>query len=424
VQTERRRRARARRRASRSAAAPRVLVVDDEPPDGDEASNILSQLGYDVLIATSAARALRYLAVRSYDCILVNLGHEALARPVIEEVRRYPPETVGLIVTASGADVSSIDALREGAQDYVSKPFDADMLKASVARAIERASLVRTMRELVEDFDTTNLHLRAFADQLQRRVDRMTSQLRRKVAQLDEANRQLAEERRRREEFIAMVAHDLGGPLTMVNSYVQLLAQPALASDVQQRARTVVVSEIRRVVRLLRDLTDAVPLTSGRFRVQPVTCDLSVIVREQVELARLRAEQHRVSLDVPSEPVRVMCDPDRFAQVLANLLGNALKYSPGGQITVRLWVEAEEARLSIRDEGRGIPPDQLQSIFEPGVRIRNGQIDAEKPASGAGLGLYIARGIIDALGGRIWAESDGVHGSAFHVALPLCAPSY
>jgi signal transduction histidine kinase len=341
---------------------------------------------------------------------------------VIEEVRRYPAETVALLVTGPGADVSSIDALREGAVDYVRKPFDPDLLKASVARAIERASIVRTMRELVEDFDTSNARLRAFTQELQHRVDRMTNQLRRKVAELHEANRQLADERRRREEFIAMVAHDLAGPITTVSNYAQVLSRDDVSPDLQQRARSVIVSETRRMVRLLRDLTDAVPLTSGRFRVQPTRCDLAAIVTEQVALAQLRSVRHRVQLETLSNPVPAMCDPDRFAQVLSNLLGNAIKYTPGGDISVRLWVEGDQARLSVHDEGRGIPPQQLQNIFEPGVRVGEPGAGGDPPPQGAGLGLYIARGIVEALGGRLWAESDGLRGATFHVALPLALP--
>ena len=401
---------------------PHVLVVDDDRQAAEDARSVLTQLGYDVLVATSASDALRYLSVRAYDCILVDVGHEDVARPVIEEVRRYPAATVALLVTGPAADPSAIDALREGALDYIGKPFDADLLKASIARAIERASLVRTMRELVEDFDTSNARLRAFTEELQQRVDRMTNQLRRKVAELHEANRQLAEERRRREEFIAMVAHDLAGPITTVNSYVQVLARHDMGPDRQQRARAVVVSETRRMARLLHDLTDAVPLTSGHFRVQPTGCDLASLVNEQVALAQLRTDRHHIQLETVSNPLPAMCDPDRFAQVLSNLLGNAIKYTPGGEIGVRLWVEEHQARLSVHDEGRGIPPQQLQSIFEPGVRVGEPGGHGELWPQGAGLGLYIARGIVEALGGHLWAESDGLHGATFHVALPLAVP--
>jgi signal transduction histidine kinase len=400
-----------------------VLIVDEDAQAAERAFASLSQLGYEVLVSSSAREALNFLARRSYDCILVDIGRESVARPVIEELRRYPPETVGLIVTGTGGQVSAIEALREGALDYIRKPVDPAILKASVARATERASIVRTMRELVEDFDSTNSRLRAFAGELQHRVDHVTAQLRQKLAELDDANRELAEERRRREEFIAMVAHDLAGPLTMVSTYVQLLARPAVSPQVQDRARGVIMSESRRMVRLLRDLTDAVPLTSGRFRVQPVRCDLTEIVREQVDLAQMRDDRHRIQLEMPPASLITMCDPDRFAQVLTNLLGNAMKYSPRGTITVRLWAEANEVRLQVRDKGRGIPPNLLRSIFEPGVRAHKGTDDGDPAPNGAGLGLYIVRGIVEALGGRIWAESDGVNGATFALAVPLVEPA-
>src|SRR5207244_3926431 len=110
---------------------------------------------------------------------------------------------------------------------------------------------------------------------------------------------------------------------------------------------------------------------------------------EQVDLAQLRDNHHRVHLELPTAPLTTMCDPDRFAQVLANLLGNAVKYSPGGTITVRLWLEADQVRLQVRDEGRGIPPNLLQRIFEPGVRAHNGSDHGDRVPNGAGLGLYI-----------------------------------
>jgi signal transduction histidine kinase len=409
-------------RATLGGAAPHVLVVDHDPRAAEEAFRILSQLGYAVLVAMSAGEALRCLARRSYTCVVVDVGREDIARPVIEELRRYPSETVALVVTCPGGNLSAIDALREGALDYIHKPFDPDLMKASVARAIERASLVRTMRELVEDFDTTNSRLRGFTEELQSRVDRMTAQLRDKVAELHQANVKLAEERRRREEFIAMVAHDLAGPLTTVTGYIQVVTRDDVSADLQQRARATILSESRRIMGLLRDLTDAVPLTSGSFRVQPISCDLTTVIKEQVDLAQLRSDRHHIRLETPSGPLPAICDPDRLRQVLSNLLGNALKYSPGGEITVRLWAEDQQARLSLHDEGRGIPPDQLQTIFEPGVRVAELTEDEAASPQGAGLGLHIARVIVEALGGRIWAESDGTRGATFHIALSLAVP--
>jgi DNA-binding response OmpR family regulator len=214
---------------------PRVLIVGEDRPAAEEALGVLSQQGYESLLATSARKALRCLAVRSYDCILVDLDREELARPVIQALQRYRADTVGFIITGAGPAVSAIGALREGALDYVRKPYNADILKASAARAIERSSLSRTIRQLAEDYDSANARLRAFAVELQQWVDRMTAELRRNVDQLDDDNRQLADERRRREEFIAMVAHDLAGPFTTISGYVQVLTRVNVASDVQHR---------------------------------------------------------------------------------------------------------------------------------------------------------------------------------------------
>ena len=400
--------------------SPRILIVEDNAAGAEEILAALSRQGYDLVVAGSANEALQCLAMSSYDCVLVDTGNEEISRPVLNELRSYPTETVAFIIIGSDPDVSAIQALREGAFDYLPWPIDTDLLKASVARAIERASLSRSMRELLEDFDAANRNLRAFAAELQQKVDRMTVQLRHKLAELNEANRQLAQERRRREEFIAMVAHDLGGPLTTVDGYLQFLARSDLAPEVRERAHTAIATQTRQMARLLRDLTCKTPPNGGHFEVQPGQCDVAEIIREQVELARLRTERHTIRLELLTQGrVLATCDRDRLAQVLSNVLGNAIKYSPGGEITVRFWVVGGKAHLEVQDQGPGIPPDLLRSIFEPRVRATAGGTAAAGKPDGTGLGLHIARGIVEAMGGRIWAESDGAHGATFHIALPV-----
>jgi signal transduction histidine kinase len=327
---------------------------------------------------------------------------------------------MAFILVGSGAqDLSAIHALREGAFDYIASPNNVDELKATVARAIERAALSRTMRELVEDFETTNARLKSFASELQQRVDATTVQLREKVAELDDANRQLAEEQRRREDFIAMVAHDLAGPLTTIDGYVQVLARADVPASVQQRARSIVVSESRRMARLLRDLTETAPQSNNvRFLVEPSRCDLVEIVRQQVELARVRTDRHVIRMEGPSDELIVHADGDRVAQVVSNLLGNAIKHTGGGTIVASLSSLDGMAELRVSDDGPGIAPALLESIFESRARVASGQGGTGAATTGSGLGLYIARGIVEALGGHIWAESDGVHGATFCVTLP------
>ena len=220
-----------------------------------------------------------------------------------------------------------------------------------------------------------------------------------------------------RETFIAMIAHDLGQPLTAVTGYADVLGHSSVSQNVQERARSVIRQETRRMARLVKDLADAAHLAAGRFQIQPAPCDLAEIAREQVDLARARIERHTLLLDAPPDVVLAMCDHDRIAQVLSNLLANAINYTTDGEIRVRLWVEGEQARLAVSDEGPGIPPDRLDVIFEPHRRLASNGADDEP--KGAGLGLHIAKGIVEAHGGRIWVESAEGHGATFSLSLPL-----
>src|SRR5689334_9031710 len=115
------------------------------------------------------------------------------------------------------------------------------------------------------------------------------------------------------------------------------------------------------MARLVQDLADAAHLVAGRFHIWPVRCDLSEIAREQVELARALSDQHVIRLDAPGE-VTLPCDRDRLGQVLSNLIVNAIKYTAGGEILVRVWPEGQSARLSVNDEGPGIPVESTESI--------------------------------------------------------------
>jgi len=142
--------------------------------------------------------------------------------------------------------------------------------------------------------------------------------------------------------------------------------------------------------------------------------DLPALIRHEVELIQSRTDRHNVRIETPSSPVACLCDTKRFAQVLQNLLENAVKYSPdGGEIVVRLEENQTEIIISITDCGVGIAPQDLPRLFERYYRAGDGE-----QASGLGLGLYIARMIVEAHGGRIWAESTLGQGSTFTIALP------
>ncbi len=170
------------------------------------------------------------------------------------------------------------------------------------------------------------------------------------------------------------------------------------------------------MTRLVGDLADTAQLSAGQFRVHLLPSDLSEIARQQVELARTRTADHTIILDAPSE-IPITCDRDRLAQVLLNLLTNAIAHTGGGQIRVGLRLDGDQALVTVSDRGPGIPRDREDLIFEPGYRLV--EDDPGGPSSGAGLGLHIARGIVGAHGGQIWVESRPGQGSTFCFALPI-----
>lgn len=406
------------------SAAPRVLVVDDEPGVLLSIAAILELEGYDVAAAAGTEEALAYLRAAPFDVVLTDLTMEgptgrdgAAGLSLVAELQRRWPQTLAIILTGYASLDSAIAAIREGAYDYLFKPCAIDELKATVARAVERSALARALSERLEEVNAANAKLQAFSTELQQRVEQATAELSQKVAELAEAKRQLEEANQQREQFISMVAHELRQPLTMISGYAQLLERQSLPADVQERARATLVAETRRLGRLVQDLADASQLAAGQFQLYIGEYDLAQIVREQVELARANTERHTIRLDVPPESVPAMGDQDRLAQMLLNLLGNAVKYSPGGPIKVRVAVEQQQALVTVSDHGPGIPPDRLEAIFQPHVRL-DGQETGSRP-KGTGLGLYIARGIVESHGGRIWAESVPGQGTTFKICLPL-----
>jgi signal transduction histidine kinase len=393
-----------------SNPVPRVLVVDDEPSVLETMAAILSQEGYEVEAAGSAEDALEHLRKAPFDLVLTDLRMQgASGLSVLAELRRNWPETLAIILTGYASLDSAIDALREGAYDYLIKPCPVEELKATIARALERRALARTLDERVAELEQANATIKQLNDELQQRVDEATAALRQKVGELEETQQQ-------RDEFISMIAHELNQPLTSLRVSAQMLARATSSEESKERARTTIQSATERLSRLVQDLSDAARLAAGRFQIDVGPVDLAAVVQAQAEQARLRSPEHVVIVEGPASGVEAVLDRDRVAQVLSNLLTNAITHTPSGTITITLEHTPEQATVTVRDNGPGIPPDRLRLVFEPYVQLAAGQ------RNGTGLGLHIARGIVEAHGGRIWVESTPGEGATFAFSLPL-APS-
>lgn len=397
----------------------RILVADDEPSVAITLQAILEQEGHTVHAATSAAEARRLIGSSPLDVALLDLRlDDADGIEILEELRERQPECMAIMLTGYASLETAIRAIRFGAYDYLMKPCDLDELKLTIARALERVVMSRALRDRVAELETANIRISAFADELQTRVEEATAELNEKVEELTRAKQALEAAQREREQFISMVAHELAQPLTNINGYAQMLSRPGLSTEARERAHTSIAAGTRRLTRLVQDLVDATRLATGSFQLKLGACDLVQIVTEQVEAARLGAQGRAIILGAAAiDSASLICDRDRITQVISNLVGNALKYAPSGPVRVRVAADGGEAMVSVSDEGPGIPSDRLEMIFEPYVRLTAAQ--GSRTPQGSGLGLYIARRIVEAHGGRIWAESVPGQGATFLVRLPI-----
>jgi PAS domain S-box-containing protein len=222
---------------------------------------------------------------------------------------------------------------------------------------------------------------------------------------------------RAREEFLAIVSHDLRSPLSSVIASGRMLERvPGNAEQAERAARTIQRSAAR-MERLITDLLDLVQIQAGRLIVEPEAYDALSVIDDSLEMFKPIAAEKEIHLHVEGTAnLQLYCDRDRVLQILSNLVGNAFKFTPpAGSIVVRVEPDGHEVRFTISDTGPGIPEEQFAHIWERFWRARTAN------ASGVGLGLSIAKGLVEAHGGRIWGESTVGVGTTIYFTLPLVA---
>jgi PAS domain S-box-containing protein len=225
---------------------------------------------------------------------------------------------------------------------------------------------------------------------------------------------------RLQQELLATVTHDLKNPLAGISGHAQILQRRQAYTE---RSVLAILSETRRLGRLIDDLLDVTRAETGQLTLTRDWGDLLEVVQAAVEAAQGVSRAHRVELTAPEGPLIAFFDRDRLEQVVQNLLLNAIKYSPdGGAVCVQVDEGDDEVRIAVADEGIGIPPEALTHLFRRFYRTAPAR---ERGLPGLGLGLFVTRSLIEAHGGRIWAESEGVgQGSRFTVVVPRRVDQY
>lgn len=251
---------------------------------------------------------------------------------------------------------------------------------------------------------------------------RLYSNLQREVAERQEAEQKLEQESRRKDEFLAMLSHELRNPMAPIRNAVEVMRRTAPGDPAQSWARDIIGRQISHLTRLVEELLDVARIAQGKISLSTEPVRLAAVLEQAVETARplIDAGRHELRLSLPPRPVTLRADFARLAQVVANLLNNAAKYTATGGI-IELAAEARggEVTISVRDNGIGIDPELLPRVFD---LFTQGKQSLDRSQGGLGIGLTLVRKLVELHGGRVEARSSGAgQGSEFRVVLPRLA---
>lgn len=366
-----------------------VLVVEDSSTFVFALRKILTSLGITITVAGTLAIARSELAAGTFDAVLVDLNlPDSSGLDTLHSIL----ETCDLpTVVITGNDDRNIAAaaILAGADEYLVKgPLDARILGQTLSHTLERHRFRAKLKQMADELKVKNERLK----------------------QLDQ----------HKNHMLGMAAHDIRNPLGIILGYAKFLqadAGPVLS--VEQRAFLDAITQSSEfVLGLVEQLLDISTIESGKLVITRCPMDLVPLVTNHINLINVLAVRKniRLTVDVPRDGVKLLADASKLEQVLSNLIGNAIKFSqPGTTITVRVSTSADCVEFSVQDEGPGIPREEINLLFRPfsttSVRASNGE-------RSTGLGLAIARRIVEGHRGEISVESEVGKGSIFRVVLP------
>jgi len=402
-----------------------MLVVGDDVTTLTTVGAILRMDGYAITLATSTAAASAAMQATSFEVILTDLRlSDAPEVDMLARAQELAPDATIITLASYATLESALHALRSGAYGYLVKPLDLDELRIVVGHALERRRLERELAARVRELETANKKVTNFNRRLQRQVEQATVDLRAQIAALDEANQRLQRTQEQHDRFVAMVAHEMRGPLNPIINYAQLARRPTSTQEARERYMDIIVEHAFRLNRMVDDLQTATRLSTGQFTLKRARQDVAQVVADLVDQFAASARERTVTCERPAEPVFALVDRDRITQAVRNLLDNAVKYSsPDGAIETRVWRDATSAHISVGDYGAGIPEPEMKRIFEAFTRLQ----DRNTEAPGSGLGLYITRGIVAAHDGELSVSNrsgdERSQGAVFTISLPVASAS-
>jgi len=385
------------------AATASILVVDDRADKLLVLGSLLEPLGQDVVLVHSGEEALKKMLEIEFAVILMDVNMptmDGLETAALIRNRRKTAHTPIIFITAYADEMHTARGYSLGAVDYILTPIVPDVLRTKVKVFCDLFLMQAQIR-----------------DQAEERVAFAHEQAARKAA--EETNRRLREADERKDEFLAMLSHELRNPMSAIRNAVEILKLGPNDADKARFARDVIDRQSAQLSRLVDDLLDISRITRGKIELRRRSFDLAQAVQSAVETNRslIDSRRHTIRLALPSAPLAFNGDFARTVQIVANLVHNAAKYTPeGGDLAISAAAEAALAVIRVRDSGIGIPPERLADIFKPFVQLPG---RGEDPHGGLGVGLTLVKTLSELHGGTVEAHSSGNgRGCEFIVRLP------
>jgi signal transduction histidine kinase len=354
-----------------------ILAIDDNDADLELISVVLGNEGYQVSCAHNAREAERHIANGFKGVLLIDLIlPDKSGLEVLRAAQRQDSQAVGIVLTASLKKQDAIDSMLQGAFDFLTKPVDQDLLKISVRRAVQHYQLKQDLAK-------------------------------KEGAPLEACR-----------DFLADVLHEMKSPLSVIHGYSSFLMADGGETAVKTGLNAIHQSA-RQLEGLVEDFMDTERLRGGKVKLEREALPVNGLLSDTVAAYKVLAERRDISMRygiIGDVDTKVHGDLQRVRQILGNLLSNALKFTASsGRIGLWARVETNEVVFCIEDSGIGMQAAEVARIFE-----RRHQINTSIPnRRGLGLGLSIARELVEYHGGRIWAESETDKGSRFYFTLPV-----
>ncbi len=399
-----------RRNPPMAAAEPvNLLLVSDQAARLLTYEAMLSDLGENILKASSAGEALDHLLGNEITVVLMDMSMSDFdGFELAETIRGHPRYQKTAIILVSADSLSDLDrpeSYATGAVDYLSAPVAPDLLRAKIGVFTELYRKTREYERLTRE--------------LELRVRERTAELEAAILSQEALARSLREADHRKDEFLALLAHELRNPLASVRNAASIMRMKEPQDQELMWCRQVIERQADQLTRLIDDLLDVSRITRGKIKLRMQTLDLAEVVSCAVESTRSLVEKHRHALRVrmPDEKVLLQGDLTRLTQVVANLLTNAAKYqNDGGRIELAVHQNDGRVAIRVRDDGIGIAPEMLTQIFE---LFAQGERSLDRAQGGLGIGLSLVKSLVEMHGGNVTATSEGLgKGSQITVHLP------